>query len=356
MVRPQVESPGSTAAAVWRWLRGVGALVLAVAALEYGVVPLIAQARTDVSVISRASWPLLAVATVLEVASLAVYTRLTQLLLTRSSRLRFGTQWRIDLAGYGLSHAIPGGGATASGVRVRLMVDRGVESSEALALTVLQFALSVVGLLSVWLLGVLMAVPRTGVTSTTVALLVVTTLVLSVLEAAPRRMTMTFPRLRGLGSRAGRVLAIVPPRWRSQVRSAVASGTASLRDTNITRQGVAWAAVNWMLDAICLWVCLRAFGGEVPVELVIASYGLANTIALLPITPGGVGIVEGLLVPAMAAAGASAAAAVAGVLTWRLIQFWLPLPAGALCWASLERGTDDRSHQSRRVDQPLQSD
>lgn len=345
MTQRPVRPDPPIASVVWRWLRGAGAVVVAAAAVEYGVIPLVVRARSEVSVLDNVSWPLLVVAAILETASLAAYTRLTQVLLDPPHRLPFGTQWRIDLAGYGISHAVPGGGATASGLRVKLMVDRGVDPAAALALTVLQFALSVLGLMSVWLLGGLMAVPRTGLTTTMVVLLVATALALSALELASRYPRISLPRLRRPGRRV--LNTLVPGRWRGAVRSAVVRGVASVRTAEVTRAGVAWAVANWMLDAICLWVCLRAFGATVPIELVIASYGLANAVALMPITPGGLGIVESLLVPAMAAAGAPAGVAVAGVLTWRLLQYWLPMPVGGCCWASLSATRRPRPPETR---------
>jgi uncharacterized protein (TIRG00374 family) len=333
VVRPLSPRARTVISLTWRWLRGVGAVILTVAAVEYGILPFVVNASTELSVLADVTSPLLLVAAGLEVASLAAYTGLTQVLLEPPNRLRFGSQWQIDVVGYGLSHALPGGGATAGGLRVGLMTDRGVATSAALALTVVQLVLSVLGLLAVWLLGTMMSLPRTGVTATTVLLLVAASAAVVALEGVPR--------LHRSGARrtAGRVLAAVrsalPDRWRVVIRSAVGRGIASLRDTRITRAGVTWASVNWLLDAICLWVCLRAFGASVPVELVLASYGLVNAIALLPITPGGIGIVEGLLIPALVAAGAPPGTALYGVLTWRLLQFWLPIPAAGVCWASL---------------------
>jgi uncharacterized protein (TIRG00374 family) len=273
------------------------------------------------------------VAVVLEVVSLAAYTRLTQVLLEPPNRLGFGTQWRIDVVGFGLSHALPGGGATAGGLRVGLMTERGVDASAALALTVVQVVLSALGLLSLWLLGALMSVPRTGMTATTLVLLVATASAVVALEVMPRLHRTAARRTTGRLSAA--VRGVLPHRWWYLVRSAVARGSTSLRDTRVTRKGVTWAAVNWLLDAVCLWVCLRAFGASVPIELVLASYSLVNAIAMLPLTPGGIGIVEGLLVPALVAAGATAEEALFGVLTWRLLQYWLPIPAAGACWVSL---------------------
>jgi len=45
--------------------------------------------------------------------------------------------------------------------------------------------------------------------------------------------------------------------------------------------------------------------------------------------------VEGLMVPALVAAGAPPGESVYGVLTWRLLQYWLPMPAAGVCWVSL---------------------
>lgn len=317
----------------WRWVRGAGTLLIVVAAVEYGVVPFVVHARTQLSVLDHVAWPLLLLAVVLEVASLAAYTGLTQVLMGPADRLGFGTQWRIDLVGYGMSHALPGGGATAGGLRAKLMTDRGVEASVAMALTVLQLVLSMLGLLAVWSLGAMMSVPRSGLTATTVLLLVAATAAVGALGVAPRLHRRR--RRRRSGSAGRRLSGVVPQRWRAVLSSATGRGAQSLQNTHVTRQGVTWAAANWLLDAVCLWTCLRAFGASVPIELVLASYGVVNAIAVLPLTPGGIGVVEGLLIPALVAAGASAGAAMFGVLTWRLLQFWLPMPVAGLCWASL---------------------
>lgn len=333
MIRRRSPLASTPASILWWWLRGAGAVLLTVAAVEYGVIPFLVHARTELSVLDDVRWPLLLVAAGLEVASIGAYSRLTQVLLEPPNRLSFGVQWRIDVVGYGLSHALPGGGATAGGLRVRMMTDRGVEPGAALALTVVQLVLSVIGLLSVWLLGAMMSAPRTGMTTTTILLLAATGSAIVTLEA--------LPRLHGSGAHqtGGRLWrgasGVLPPRWRHLASSALNRGVEAFKDSQVTREGVTWAASNWLLDAICLWVCLRAFGTSVPIELVLASYGLVNAIALLPITPGGIGIVEGLMVPALVAAGAEPGAAMYGVLTWRLLQYWLPMPAAGVCWASL---------------------
>ena len=70
---------------------------------------------------------------------------------------------------------------------------------------------------------------------------------------------------------------------------------------------------------------------------------------LLPITPSGLGVVEGVLIPAVVSLGASASVALLGVLTWRLVQFWLPVPLALLTYISLRVGVlrNPRSQQER---------
>ena len=99
-----------------------------------------------------------------------------------------------------------------------------------------------------------------------------------------------------------------------------------------------WAAANWLLDASSLWVFLFAFGAHVdPIDLLVA-YSLANILAVLPITPGGLGVVEFITISVLTGFGVRAGAATAGVLSWRLVNFWLPIPFGGGSYLSLRLG------------------
>jgi uncharacterized protein (TIRG00374 family) len=99
-----------------------------------------------------------------------------------------------------------------------------------------------------------------------------------------------------------------------------------------------WACSNWTLDAAALWCCLRAYGFSAPVGPLLAVYGAVSLLALVPVTPSGLGVVEGVPVPAVASLGAAAAVALLGVLTWRLVQFWLPVPVALVSYISLRLG------------------
>jgi len=50
------------------------------------------------------------------------------------------------------------------------------------------------------------------------------------------------------------------------------------------------------------------------------------------------GVLATVLVPVLASLGAGSSVALLGVLTWRLVQFWLPVPIAPLTYLSLQLG------------------
>ncbi|MBV9049028.1 MAG: UPF0104 family protein, partial [Solirubrobacterales bacterium] len=70
---------------------------------------------------------------------------------------------------------------------------------------------------------------------------------------------------------------------------------------------------------------------NVPWRGVLVAYAIAQIAANLPITPGGIGIVEGTLSLLLVAYGMPTSTAVAAVLLYRIISFWIFVPVG---WAT----------------------
>jgi uncharacterized protein (TIRG00374 family) len=94
----------------------------------------------------------------------------------------------------------------------------------------------------------------------------------------------------------------------------------------------AMALGNWLADLGCLTLAFLAIGGGVPWRGLFLAYGAGQLAAILPITPGGLGVVEGSITVALVAFGGAEASAVAAVLVYRLISFWLMLPVGWGSW------------------------
>ena len=68
-------------------------------------------------------------------------------------------------------------------------------------------------------------------------------------------------------------------------------------------------------------------------------------LGMVPITPGGLGVVEAGLTTWLVLSGVGAHEAVVATLLYRLASYWLPIPLGALAWAGW--------HVHRRLDVPL---
>jgi uncharacterized protein (TIRG00374 family) len=69
-------------------------------------------------------------------------------------------------------------------------------------------------------------------------------------------------------------------------------------------------------------------GRGTPLTAILLAYIIGQLAAAIPLTPGGVGIVETAMIASLVAAGAPVAAATATVLGWRLFSYFLPILAG----------------------------
>ncbi len=93
----------------------------------------------------------------------------------------------------------------------------------------------------------------------------------------------------------------------------------------------------WAFDNLVLWACFHAFGVTPALTVVLMGYLIGQLGGLLPI-PGGLGGVEGGLVGTLVVYGVSVRDAVAAVLAYRVIQFWIPLLLSLPAFLSLQRG------------------
>ncbi|HZD98612.1 MAG TPA: lysylphosphatidylglycerol synthase domain-containing protein, partial [Micromonosporaceae bacterium] len=98
-----------------------------------------------------------------------------------------------------------------------------------------------------------------------------------------------------------------------------------------------FAGANWLTDLLCFAASARAFGLPVGFATLATIYLGAQIIRQIPLTPGGVGLIETGLLAGLASAGAGAAAAAATVLTYRVLSNWLIVPIGGLAWFGLRR-------------------
>ncbi len=290
------------------------------------VLPLIPGLRKAASDLRTVNPWLLALGLVLQLTALFCYTLLTRAALGEScravSRLRL---FRIQLSTKALSNIVPGGSAAGSALGYRLMTLSGAQGGDAgFALATAGLGSAVVLNLILWL-GLIVSIPLRGVNPLYGTAAVAGVIIMGVAA------TLVFGLMEG-ATRAERILRC----------AAVRQVGGRLEDLAADRQLLvrvgAWAAANWLLDAASLWVFLRAFGPAVSPEALIIAFGLANVFAVIPVTPGGLGIIEGVLIPSLVGFGLSRSDATLGVISYRFAQYWLPMPLGGLMYATLRVG------------------
>ncbi|HEX3824325.1 MAG TPA: YbhN family protein [Mycobacteriales bacterium] len=329
-----------------RWIRWPVQLLVVGLVVWLLVVPKVVASRTSLHLLFDVDSQWIAIATGAELASLVGFALATRALLARRTRPAAHQVLRIDLSTIALSHCLPGGSAAGTALGIRLLTRAGVPVADAsftkiaqgLGSALVLQALLVVALLlrvllgsrsgwAVWPLVAEIALVVAGFSTATMVQLVRKRRRHS-LGAPP---TQTSPRLRRLRARLDH-----------GVRVLGAQLTSLQRDPRRLSTATSWVVTNWLFDAAALWAALRAYGHPLPVDGVLLAFALANTLAWLPFSPSGLGLSDALLVPALIALGAGRADAVLGVITWRLLSFWLPIPLGLASYGSLRV-------QSRRV-------
>jgi uncharacterized protein (TIRG00374 family) len=90
-------------------------------------------------------------------------------------------------------------------------------------------------------------------------------------------------------------------------------------------------------DYFALLCALRATGASPKPPLVLLAYAATAVIALVPLTPGGLGIVEASLSGLLVLAGVGSASAIIATLAYRLVTYWLPILAGGGVYIAFRR-------------------
>ncbi|MCW2911350.1 MAG: integral rane protein-like protein [Actinomycetia bacterium] len=102
-------------------------------------------------------------------------------------------------------------------------------------------------------------------------------------------------------------------------------------------EGLGGALMLTACYIVCLDACVRAFGGSLALTSAAVVYLTGSALGSLVPTPGGLGAVEAALAAGLTATGMAAATAVSAVLLFRLLTFWLPVPAGWGAFTYLRR-------------------
>jgi uncharacterized protein (TIRG00374 family) len=322
-----------------RALRRTILLVLTLVVILYAVVPRIGAGREGVDRLLKVNPLLVLLAVGLEACALVAYALMTRATLPKTPHIRLFTLVRIQLSTKAMGNVTPAGMLTGNTLGYRLLTAADFPGPAV------GFTLATVGLGSAVVLNLLLwiclliSIPFNGFNPAYVSAAIVGALLMAA------AFSLGFLLMRGVdkADRVVRSIARHVPFVEEETASRFARQTALrlhdlARQPELIRNSVFWAVANWLLDASVLWVFVYALGTTMnPLNLFVA-YGLANILAAIPITPGGLGVVEAALPPTLVGLGAPASIATIAVLSWRSLQYLLPIPTGGIAYLSLRLG------------------
>ena len=97
-------------------------------------------------------------------------------------------------------------------------------------------------------------------------------------------------------------------------------------------QAILLSAGRLAFDYLCLLAALQATGSRPRPSLILVAYALAGVIRMIPLTPGGLGIVEASLTGLLMLADVNSSQAALATLAYRMASYWLPLFAGPVAY------------------------
>lgn len=239
---------------------------------------------------------------------------------------------RSYLVGNAVSQLVPGGAATSAALQYEMLSREGVPPARAAsgmtAASALVFGtLLLFNVLALPLVVLGVAVPAKLLAAAWVSAVLLLGIVLigyfafsgdRFLTAVGRGAQWTINKLR----RRSQPVHDLPERLLAQ-RTAVAEAVGSN-----WWQALLAAAGKWVFDYLTLIFALAAVGAHPNAALVLVAYSAASLLRQLPITPGGLGVVEAGLTGTLALIGVNGGAAVLATLAYRIFNYWLYLPAG----------------------------
>lgn len=198
------------------------------------VLPKVTLARESLDRLTGLSPLWVIAALLLEAASLVSYSLFSRVLVG-AGKVRFSWILRADLAGYGVSHVVPGGAATATALRFRLLTSSGVQPTDVTATITAEAIGSPLALVLIAWLSSIAALFLRAATPAYLAILLIGLLAIACGFLAVRERS-ALERYAARLLRAGRLRDL-------------------LADRQVRRAFLSWATLNWILDATVAGLC-----------------------------------------------------------------------------------------------------
>jgi uncharacterized protein (TIRG00374 family) len=331
------------------------ALLLLVTAVSlYFLLPSLAAVFSSAGSLKHLDWPWVVPAVAAECTSYVAIWELDRIALRTRNLFAVACA---QLSGNAVGRIVPGGGATATAFSVSMLRSAGVDAGDAAAALTASSILQVATTLTLPVLALPAIVGGAPISHglDKAAYLGVAMAVLLLLAGAVA--FGTDEPLRAVG-RAIQWLLNATVRRRRHV-TGVADQIIEARDFVRQTLGRHWrgalaaAVASGVFDYLALLCSLRAVGADPRPSLVLLAYAAAELASLIPLTPGGLGFVEAGLVGTLTLAGVSGPDALASTLLYRLLAYWLPMPAGGVAYLLFRRRYGVQSFRNGSDSSPI---
>jgi len=316
---------------VIRW-----AVLLTVMGLSlYLLAPSLLATFSSFPQLGQFSWWWLVAMVLLEGGSLACQAGLQRLTLGRPPWFPVATS---QLTGNAAAKVVPGGGAAGAAVQYGMLRESGIPGTTAVTGVTASNAVTFAALLALPLFALPVIVIR-GIDvahDLQTALWLALVALVGLLGGGALLLAKDRP-LEAIGNFVERTRNRLRPN--KPPRILTAERLLRERDVILRVLGDRWwealllVGGRWLLDFGVLASALYALGSHPSTALVLLAFVAAQVLALIPVTPGGLGFVEAGLAATLALAGVSAGDAVVATLAYRLASYWLPMPVGLAAWA-----------------------
>jgi uncharacterized protein (TIRG00374 family) len=267
-----------------------------------------------------------------EVLSIVGYGFLQQKVLQWSgAQISLASLTLVSLANNAIAYSVPGEPAVSSAYRYRFFRRHGASGASAgwSILTIL--IAQAIGMSLLLLVGVLVALSgNSGVQARGTVIVGLFVVVIAGAFLIRRDLLLRFLGLvvrlfrRATGHPRGDVMKRIESTLQRMHEIPLSSGAAVGL--------VIMATALWLMDFVILICCFGAVHAPIPWSGVLLAFGVSQIVTSLPLIPGGLGIVEGSLAVILVAYGAKKVPALAVVLVYRLLTFWLVIIVG---WISI---------------------
>ncbi|MGV9802856.1 lysylphosphatidylglycerol synthase transmembrane domain-containing protein [Mycobacterium sp. NPDC003449] len=341
---------GSTRGRYW-WVRWV-IIALAVTVLAVEVALVWDQLAKAWRSLLSANWWWVFAAVVAAIASIHSFAQIQRTLL-RSAGVHV-RQWRSEAAYYAanaLSTTMPGGPVLAATFNYRQQRIWGASPLIASWQLVMSGVLQIVGLALLGLGGAFMVGASKNPLSLIFSLGGFLALVLLAQAVAGRpelidgigvRVLSLVNSLRGKPTDTG--LA----KWREILQQ--------LKSVRLSRRALgfsfSWSMFNWIADVACLAFACYAAGGNPSLAGVTVAYAAARAVGSIPLMPGGLLVVEAVLVPGLVSSGMTLASSISAMLIYRLVSWIFISAIGWVVFFFLFRTEKDLDPDDPAPDQP----